>query len=162
MISCVTSNLEGKWGKVVQFPVGSLVAPRGPLKGNPSASRGSEYLKAEVPPEGGVTFGTAHRAFGYRDSSISSAHSGQMEEGRCDSAENRSADSPRATSSERRHLDGHVTKPGGTIAATRGVHTWNDAAATPQDCPKSRRRTSGLPPEEEFPTVLPHREKKMV
>lgn len=107
MISCVTSNPEGKGGKVIQFPVGSLVAPRGSLKGNPSAPRGSEYLKAEVPPKGG-TSDTAHRAFGYRDSSISSAHPGQMEEGRCDCdrAENRSADAPRSTSSGRRHLDG--------------------------------------------------------
>lgn len=87
----------------------------------------------------GGTSGIAYGAFRYRDSSISSAHSGQVEDGRCDSAENKPADARRAASSGRRHLGAHVTRPGGTIAATRGVHARSDAAATPQDCTKSRR-----------------------
>lgn len=83
--------------------------------------------------------GIVYRAFGYRDSSISSAHSGQVEEGGGDSAENKPAAEPRAASSGRRHLGTHVTRPGGTIAATRSVHARSDGAATPQYCPKSRR-----------------------
>lgn len=70
---------------------------------------------------------------------MSSAHAARVKAGQGDGVENKSADAPRAPSAGCRHLGNHVTRPGGTIAATGGVHTRNDVAATPQDRPRSRR-----------------------
>lgn len=55
---------------------------------------------------------------------MSSAHAARVKAGQGDGVENKSADAPRAPSAGCRHLGNHVTRPGGTIAATGGVpHT---------------------------------------
>lgn len=134
MIPCVKYASKKGQSRPIPFgnPDGALTSPH-----RQSLRARAESTSERKLPEG--TSGTAYPAFDYKDWSLSSGHSGQVEAGRGHSAENKSADEPRAPSAGRRHLGGHVIRRGGTIAATRGVQRQSDTAATPRDCPKSRR-----------------------